>query len=312
MSKESKNILLIFFILYVITVVISVICLFDIAALKDLSKLNLISIPMSTMILLAYAHDKGERGLCFAGIICLIVSTIFTLLHAYEVVDYSYAHSDNMMSNLVQVGDLIASGGLSICSVLALLSLIPVADARSSMFKVVCVIGYVLYILTGAVNYLTDVTSMVFLSNVRYLSLYASHLAEYAFIVFYLLGKNEDLVKEIKQENPILAGNQMTNPPLRPELNSQPMDSALTQKTIVQEPVMNSMEQPTMQPAPMDMQPMMNEPQMIQQQPVMETVPQPVVETSEPVIQQPAPVIQQPAPVENAIPQIVMPTTNPQ
>ena len=311
MSKKSKNILLIFFILYVITVVISVISLFDIEALKEITKLDLISIPMGTMILLAYAHDKGERGLCFAGIICLIVSTVFTLLHSYEVVDYSYAHSDNMTSNLVQVGDLIASGGLSICSVLALLSLIPVADARSSMFKVVCVIGYVLYILTGAVNYLTDVTSMVFLTNVRYLSLYASHLAEYAFIVFYLLGKNEDLVKEIKQENPILAGNQMTNPPLKPELNSQPIESVVEQGPVMQQPVMNSMDQPIMQPEfvqqpePMDMQPVMNEPQMMQQQPVMETIPQPVVEQAEPVVQQPEP-------VENVIPQIVMPTTNPQ
>lgn len=285
MTKGSKTLLKIGLVLYLIISVLSILKLFDIKGLEEILKISNISIPMTTIILLAYAWDKGDDTVCKIGILCLVVSIVVGLLRSFGVIDTIYG--EKMIDKIAASVRDVASGGLSLCAMLALLNLIPISDDRSSILKVVAVLAYVVYIFLNVSGNFVNLLDSKLLLNVQSLCSYVSNFAEYSFIVVYLLNKKVDPVKEIKQENPVLQQQIVIEQPTQP----------------VTEPVIEN---------PMFTTPPYN-PQVVQQ-PVPQVMPQQVIQ--QPVIQQPVTVpetepVTQPAPTGPMIPQIVMPTTPP-
>lgn len=285
MTNGSKTLLKIGLILYLIISVLSILKLFDIKGLEEILKISNIGIPMTTIILLAYAWDKGDDTVCKIGILCLVVSIVVGLLRSFGVIDTIYG--EKMIDKVAASVRDVASGGLSLCAMLALLNLIPISDDRSSILKVVAVLANVVYIFLNVSGNFVNLLDSKLLLNVQSLCSYVSNFAEYTFIVVYLLNKKVDPVEEIKQENPVLQQQIVIEQPTQP----------------VTEPVIEN---------PMFTTPPYN-PQVVQQ-PVPQVMPQQVM--PQPVVQQPVTVpetepVTQPAPTGPMIPQIVMPTTPP-
>lgn len=206
MTRESKALLKIGLILYAIIMIIDILGLFNIEALEQVYKLSAISIPIGTMILLAYVLDKGEKGICLTGILCIVISIAISIIKAYNIIDFSYESEKTTIKQIIETVDFVASCGLYLCSMLAIFSLIP-SNTKGSILKIFSILAYAVYVIGNVIIDYVDISNvdgLTFLINVESLGIYASHFAQYAFIVIYLLNKQVDLVKEIKQENPAL------------------------------------------------------------------------------------------------------------
>lgn len=301
MTNGSKTLLKIFLLAYGLLAVLSVLDSFNIKGLEEVLKISYISLPMTTVILLAYVMDRGDDGLAKIGILCLLVTMVITVLTSFGIVKTTF-ESNDMTSKIVDTVRSIASGGLSICSMLALFSLIPVSDDRSSILKVTAVLAYVVYVLINVSGNFIDLHEIKFLTGVRSLCIHVSNFSEYAFIITYLLNKKIDPVAENMQ--------------------------VMNQPSIVEEPAPAPQQQPLFQQAPMYNEGQVEIPAQAAADPNVNTsyfttpVYQPGVATAIPqvspipdqVATQTTPVTtptQQPvqAPTGPVIPQIVMPTT---
>lgn len=304
MTNTSKTALKIGLFAYFIIAVLSILNQLKIEGLEDVLKISIVNIPITTIILLAYVQDRGEDGLFKIGILCILVNIVITALTAYGVVKSAYS-SEAMLDKVVASVRDVASGGVSICGILALLSIIPIADDRSNILKVVSVLAYMVFMSINVADNFISVYDSKLLSVCRSLASYVSSFAEYAFIVFYLLNKQVDPVKENIMDNPGLQ---------QPSIVEQPATEPQAQPIFNQPPMYQQPQQPMPQQVA---QPVVGQPQMPGVNPEFMTPPvyQPITEPVAVVEQPTEPVtepVTQPAPTGPMIPQIVMPTTAPQ
>ncbi len=267
MTKESKLVLRIGIILYIILEGLTLLKAANIEALDSILKITIIYLPITSIILFAYVLDRGEKKIAYMGLACLLVNSIIAILRTYGVVQYASITSEEIVPKIVSLIKELASLGESLTAMLALFSLI--LNEKGDLLKTLAVISYVVYGLIqvlGAVMPSMARETWFLTSSTLFIT--ATRVCEYSFIVFYLLNKRIDEVAEIKKENPLLQ-------------NTQVAPTQLPQQT-VQQPVQQV--QPVQQPVQPVQQ--VQQVQQVYQQPVVQ---QPVYQ--QPVVQQPQQVV---------------------
>ena len=186
MKEGSKKYLLVAFILYIIIELISIIGEFDIKEIDSITKLGSIYIPISTLILIVYSSDKKGDMLCKIGAILLFINIVLQLLSIYQVVKYSYPENDSY--KIFSAIRYLVSGGLTICSALAMFSLIPY-NGMTSLKKLTILSYLVLYGVSAYREFIGYSSGMKWISKAENISLCLANVAFYTFIIKYLLDK---------------------------------------------------------------------------------------------------------------------------
>ena len=264
MTKESKLVLRIGIILYIVLEGLSLLKAANIEALDSFLKITIIYLPITSIILFAYVLDRGEKKIAYMGLACLLVNSIIAILRTYGVVQYASITSEEILPKIVSLIKELASLGESLTVMLALFSLI--LNEKGDLLKTLAVISYVVYGLIqvlGAVMPSMARETWFLTSSTLFIT--ATRVCEYSFIVFYLLNKRIDEVAEIKKENPLLQNTQVA-PTQLPQQTVQPVQQV---QQVVQQPVY---QQPVQQV------------QQVVQQPVYQ---QPLQQVQQPVVQQP-------------------------
>ena len=91
MSDNNKTILKISLFMYIIIEIISLVKTMNIEGINVITQFYTLSIPISTIILLVYASEKGEESICKIGITLIVINNIIQLLSIFDVVDTFYA-----------------------------------------------------------------------------------------------------------------------------------------------------------------------------------------------------------------------------
>ena len=248
MTQSSKSILKIGLLLYIVVEAITLLNHLKIEGLDFITKFYFISIPMSTIILLAYASDKGEEKLCNMGLLFIGINIVISLLYIFKVVDLSYS-GEKIIDKVALAARDISSGAISICGMLALFSIIPNKDDRIEILKVLAVICYIIFTIINVGDNFVEITDYKWISGVSSLFSTGRYILEYSFIVAYLLGKTVDDVAEIKKENPLLQNT--TVAPQQIPVSAQiptTMPQQVTQQVMPQQVTQPVFGQPAMTP----------------------------------------------------------------
>lgn len=192
MKNDYKLFLKIGLIAYIVVEIISILNVFEISEIESFTKLSAISIPISTLILIIYASNKGDNNLCKIGFILLAISVVLRILLIYDIVEYSYTSDDNTLYKIVMTIRSIAASGLSFCGVLALFSIIP--STSGDALKGVTLIGFLLYYAINCSSNLIDYSEMDWINKAESIIYIIANTAEWSFIAQYLLGKQDNSV----------------------------------------------------------------------------------------------------------------------
>ncbi len=220
MSSLYKKILIVGVILFLIQTICRTCIILDFKS-DFIEKIALITVPISTIILLAYAGDKGKDLLCKVGIVFVLANIILTGLQAFEVINPLKADSDKFIYSLIQFVD----GGLQLCGMLALLSLIPPLANKFDYIKKAAIGGYALYIIISSLYFHFDFDQWEWMMKAGSVSHILSTAAEYMFIVTYLLNKTISTNEEALLDDSISKQSYVGAPnvPLQQMMPQHPM-----------------------------------------------------------------------------------------
>ncbi len=186
MKEEYKKYIKIGLLIYVVFSLFDIINHFEIESLDFISKLSRLSIPISTIILLAYASDKEESNLCKIGFTLAMVNIVIELLYIFNIVEHSLVN-ESVISKIVDMVDYYVSSGISLCAMIALFSLIPYNEKPE--LKKIAIFTFIFSSFIWGLTYITKIDSVKWIMAIRFIAGYVSNMAEYAFICLYLLNK---------------------------------------------------------------------------------------------------------------------------
>lgn len=218
MSKGSKKILKVSLFIYILVELLAVLKLFNIDGLDKITSFSSIYIPITTIILLIYAAGKGieNESICKIGITFIVISIIIKILNILGVISPYYTAGKTLDKTVYIIG-VIANGGLSICSLLALFGIIPSNDQDGySKFKSLAVLCTVVYIIMNLVELFVSVKSTKWLYISSSILSRVATIAEYSFIILYLLHKNAEILteEELLESMTMLSHENAQQPPM--------------------------------------------------------------------------------------------------
>ena len=188
MKDNYKVFLKLGLVAYLIVEVISILKVFDISGIESITKLNAISIPITTLILIVYASDKGDNNLCKVGFLLLVISIVCRVLTLYEIVEYSY-NSDNTVYKIVKTLQSASTSCLSLCGVIALFSIIPSTGGEA--LKGVTILSLFLYYAINVSGNFIDYSEMDWIDKAKSILYIVANMAEWSFVALYLIGKKD-------------------------------------------------------------------------------------------------------------------------
>ena len=211
MKKECKVILIVTTILYIILAVLKVLKGFDISELSDITKFSSIYISISSIILLVYVWDRGDSEIAKIGLCCYLIGFIVDIL---QIAFFKQKLTPSTFDKTLDFIDSATSIGGSFMAMIALFGLIPSKSSTGSKIYVVAVISYLIH---GAITLITIVNKFEYTSiiyDIDLLFVEAYQVAEYGFIVYYLLNKSPNLVAKLVDMTPsTVPPVQETQPP---------------------------------------------------------------------------------------------------
>ena len=216
MSSTSKKILIVGLILFLIHSICRMCIILDVES-DFIEKIALISVPIATIILLAYAGDKGKDLLCKVGLVFVLANLILTGLQAFEVIKLSFEDSDKLWYSLI----IAVNGGEQLCGIIALLSLIPTLGNKYDYIKKASIICYILYIIISSLYIHFDFKQWEWMIKTGSCLSIISTAAEYMFIITYLLNKTVNSNEEIDLDEAVEQVN--NNVPLQQMMPQQPI-----------------------------------------------------------------------------------------
>ena len=215
MSNTSKKILIVGLILFLIHSICRMCIILDVES-DFIEKIALISVPIATIILLAYAGDKGKDLLCKVGLVFVLANLILTGLQAFEVIKLSFEDSDKLWYSII----IAVNGGEQLCGIIALLSLIPTLGNKYDYIKKASIICYILYIIISSLYIHFDFKQWEWMIKTGSCLSIISTAAEYMFIITYLLNKTVNSNEEIDLDEAV---EQVNNVPLQQMMPQQPI-----------------------------------------------------------------------------------------
>ena len=215
MSNTSKKILIVGLILFLIHSICRMCIILDVES-DFIEKIALISVPIATIILLAYAGDKGKDLLCKVGLVFVLANLILTGLQAFEVIKLSFEDSDKLWYSII----IAVNGGEQLCGIIALLSLIPTLGNKYDYIKKASIICYILYIIISSLYIHFDFKQWEWMIKAGSSLSIISTAAEYMFIITYLLNKTVNSNEEIDLDEAV---EQVNNVPLQQMMPQQPI-----------------------------------------------------------------------------------------
>lgn len=204
MSNNNKRILKMALVLYIAIEFLSFLKVLNIEGMKIITNFSSLYIPITTIILLVYASEKGEEDVCKIGITLIGINILLKLLIIFNVVDSLYT-TERIFDKIVYAVERIVSRGISICSLLALFGIIPSnSQDKYEKLKTIAILCSAIYIIFSVIEIFVSRFDNKWLGVLGSFLTHMSSVSEYSFIILYLLSKKEDLVTEIKEEKPIL------------------------------------------------------------------------------------------------------------
>ncbi len=226
MNENSKMVLKIGLILFIIMSIISVLYNLNVEILNTIHSKVYVSIPITTIILLAYVWDRGEDSLAKFGLGCIVGSLVLGIIGNFAL-ELSLTR-ETLIYNIYQCIRAIFSGLASLSGLLALFSLIP-NKPNIDIYKKAAIGLSLLSILLKVINSFTTIGYESSIYNfLTTLPLTLETVAEYTFIILYLLGKTKAAQSEVE------AKQQTTQQVQQPV---QPMPQMPQQVQQVQQPV---------------------------------------------------------------------------
>ena len=195
MKKECKVFLRCAFILYIITSILRLLQSLDIEALTNYLKFSSLYFSISTVIILVYVWDRGEEGIAKFGLGCMFVNLILDMIQIIFIKQLVTANESILQA--IQLGESVTSIGLSLMAMLALFSLIPNRDSIGSKLVGVTVLTYLAHAIISIVYIFVKIDYTSIIRDIDSVLVEISTLAEYGFIVYYLLNKSPNMVAEL-------------------------------------------------------------------------------------------------------------------
>ena len=264
MINESKILLKISIVLYIIVGILSILSYADISFLKDVTKFSDLYIPITGIILFAYVWDKGDDNIAKIGLGCICVSLIINIISHLGLFSAFDEKSINTYKALITVNS-VASSGSSLMQMIALFSIIPSTSSTGGKLKLVAILSYVIAtILSFIVLKKLSNTLMLFHSLFSNLA----RFGEYGFIVYYLLNKPKPSDRVVLP--PVEATVAPTNQPITNQSIPQTASQQVIPQQTVQQPVQQAIPQPIQQTMSQQVVPVQTQ---VIQQPVQQTQP---------------------------------------
>ena len=201
MKKSDKILLVIGLLVFILVKLIGILNEFDIKEFKKILDLRYISIPIITIFLLICSSNKGNGVLCKIGFFFLFVYITVDALVLLDVVKYDYK-ADNTIYNILQTINTVSFGGLDLCGMLALCSLLPTNNYN--ILKRITFVGYAIYLIITSLNYSINFSKMKidWVTKIGYAFGSVALISFALFISLYLLNKEKiDQEKKMDDED---------------------------------------------------------------------------------------------------------------
>lgn len=264
MKKECKIFLRCAFVIYVLISILGLLKSLDIEALSGFFKFSSLYFSISTVIIFVYVWDRGEEGIAKFGLACMFINLIIDMLQILFVKDI--LTTSETVLQAIKLGDTVTSMGLALMSRLALFSLIPNRDSMGSKLVGVTILTYLVHAIISIVYIFVKIDYTSIIGDIDSILVEVSTLAEYGFIVYYLLNKSPNMVAELVDKS-------IKNVEL-PQQQTQQVQSVVPQKPVTPPPFGNPTVQNQLQQQP-STQPQITPPPFGNQQTVMQQPQQP-------------------------------------
>lgn len=284
MKKECKIFLRCAFIIYILINILGLLKSLDIEALSGIFKFSSLYFSISTVIIFVYVWDRGEEGIAKFGLACMFINLIIDMIQILFVKNIST--TSETLLQAIKLGNTVTSMGLTLMSRLALFSLIPNKDSMGSKLVGVTILTYLIHAIISIVYIFVKIDYTSIIGDIDSILVEVSTLAEYGFIVYYLLNKSPNMVAELvdksiknvelpqqqtQQAQSTVPQKPVTPPPFgNPTVQNQLQQQPSTQPQITPPPFGNqqtAMQQPQITPPPFgNQQAVMQQPQQPPQQ----------------------------------------------